>query len=160
MFEDLTRLSMDLFLDSFRGATFYFIDFLPETAGKPYNDVDPYLRRHDCPFCFTHRCMCFLLKMLCYYRCSMATKSKRGWSQWVKHSDPDRVVKTVSKLAKKGRGEVYFFFPKIKLLLIFSGDDLYMMVYNLLPQQHGLFEQLVLSEGLFLREGENPLNED
>ena len=137
-------------IDKLLEAPCYVVDFLPKRVSKETNgqffEVENYLLNHHEWYGLRDRFVRFILKVMCYYPISIYQDG------WVGDPTPEQMVEMIDFIMEEHSCDMNIMIKDT--LIQFGWDCLHMSVYNPDEEICELFEQIAVSEGLFLRKAD------
>lgn len=129
----------------------YLIDLLPEQvpAGSTgqYFAVEEYFRRGKVLKRFGRKITSILLKLNCYYDFQVGYKNR-----WERNPDPEKLAGSIEDCIQDKVDCINIFVGGENTMIVISGGELYICVYNPDHRMRELLCQLSTSEGLFFRD--------
>lgn len=138
-----------MLIESYLEKPYWVIDILPkqvpENSRGQYFAIERHYSEHPRIDAIYQRFADILLKLNCYEDFDVSSDGE----QWLRNPEPKVLEAMVSKCMFQ-LNMLYIFLPAADAMVIISGDDTNMTVYNPSDTTLELLNSLVSSEGLFI----------
>lgn len=131
----------------------HIIDFLPRQVmpheASCFFAVEHYFLRRKMLHRTADSFVRIILKALCYFECWAKLKT------WQHPPDCHATAKAITLVVMTQKGEVLLLLPQENTLLVVTGGDLHLSIYNSSDNVTEILQALAASEGFFWRTGQD-----